>query len=140
MKLLLMTISAAFLLVSFSLKAEIVVIVNPNNNINQLEKNEVTDLFMGRFIDFANGEAALPIDYPGPSEIRQKFYRTLTGKTVSQINAYWARLIFTGRASPPRVLEDAPSILKLVEKNPNAIAYIDSQYLNDSVKVVLRVE
>ena len=116
--------------------AEIVVIVNRDNEISKLEKNQVIDLYMGRYIIFPNGIPALPVDQPVNSKIREEFYEKLTGKSVAQINAYWARLIFSGRASPPRIMPDAKATIRVVRENRDAIAYIEKKYVDDTVKVV----
>ena len=63
----------------------------------------------------------------------------MVGKSLSQVNAYWARLLFTGRASPPRSLPSPAAILQSVRENKDAIAYIDSRDLDQSVKVVFRL-
>ncbi|MBN1625978.1 MAG: hypothetical protein JW944_05590 [Deltaproteobacteria bacterium] len=105
-----------------------------------MEKNEVIDLYMGRYIIFPNGVSALPIDQPVDSEIRDKFYKLLTGKTVAQVNAYWARLIFTGRATPPRVIPDVESTLRVVRENKDAIAYLNRKDVDDTVKVVFSLD
>jgi hypothetical protein len=116
---------------------DLVVIVNPDNKVSQMKKNEVVDLFMGRYVIFPTGVSALPLDQPVTSETRKRFYDLLTGKSVAQVNAYWARLIFTGRASPPRVMPDVETTLRVVRENKDAIAYIPKNDLDSTVKVVL---
>ena len=98
------------------------------------------DLYMGRYVIFPNGVMALPIDQPVDSEIREEFYKKLTGKSVPQVNAYWAKLIFTGRASPPRVMPDIEAILRVVRENKDAIAYVLREQIDDTVKVVYSID
>ena len=45
---------------------------------------------------------------------------------MAQINAYWARLSFTGQANPPRRLADKAAIMQVVEKNQDALGYVDN--------------
>ncbi len=116
--------------------ADLAVIVHPDNAVNEMNKRQVTDLFMGSYSSFPDGTTAIPIDHPAGSAIRSKFYQYFTGKSVPQINAYWAKLIFSGRATPPRVAPDSASIPKIVAENKNAIAYMDSSLLTSEVKVV----
>ena len=52
------------------------------------------------------------------------------------MKAYWAKIIFTGRGQPPRQVATSAEAKKLVAQNPNAIAYIDSAMVDDSVRVV----
>lgn len=137
---LLLLLLSASLLANTSLRAEILVIVHPSNDISELRPTEVIDIFMGRYNTFKNGVKAVPLDQSELSGIRDRFYVRLTGRTISQINAYWARLIFTGRTKPPAIAEGDLSIISMVKNNQNAIAYIDSQNINSGVKIVLRLK
>ena len=82
----------------------------------------------------------MPLDQSINSESREVFYKSLTGKSISQVNAYWAKLIFTGRASPPRVMPDVETTLKIVRQNKDAIAYLFRKDIDDTVKVVTALE
>lgn len=117
-----------------------VVIVHPDNEIDSLSRSDVVDLYMGRYVAFPNGRPALPLDLPVDSETRAEFYSRMTGKSIAQINAYWARIIFTGRATPPRIVSTVPGLIQAVQENRNAIAYIDSADLTDALKVVFQLE
>ena len=69
-------------------------------------------------------------------EVRKKFDSTVVGKTESQMKAYWARLIFTGKAVPLKELANDQEIITLVEKNPSTIGYIDNANVTNKVKVL----
>lgn len=120
--------------------ADIVVIVNSANQVTELSQRQVIDLYMGRTSYFPNGGKLQRYDQPSNSTVRADFYYRITRKSVAAINAFWARLIFTGRASPPRVVADDIEMLEIVEKNPEAIGYIAKEYLNDRVTVVLEIK
>lgn len=124
------------MLAPLAVKADLAVVVNPENSIDSLEERDVVDLYMGRFMAFPNGVSALPLDQPINSEIRAEFYQLLTEKSVAQINAYWAKLIFSGRATPPRMARSGDDIIEMVLNNKNAIAYIPHEEVTDEVKVV----
>jgi ABC-type phosphate transport system substrate-binding protein len=136
-----MLITVLGILAATSARAgELVVIVNPANKTVALTQRQLVNLYMGRTQHYPNGKFALPLDQAPDSQARQTFYRTLVGKSVAEVNAYWAKLLFTGRASPPRSLTDAEAVLQVVRENLDAIGYIDSRDLDDSVKVVGRVD
>ncbi|MCB1936717.1 MAG: hypothetical protein KDF59_12310 [Nitrosomonas sp.] len=122
-----------------SVSADIVVIVNPANKIESLSKRQVVDLYMGRKSHFPNGTRPLRFDQPSNSNLRAVFYYQLTQMSLPSINAYWARLVFTGRASAPLALASDDEMLEVVEKNQHAIGYIDKKYLNDRVKVIFEL-
>jgi len=128
------------LLLASVASAEIVVVVNKQNPVDSLNRRELVDLYMGRTQHYPNGTLVLRLDQAPDSDTRSQFYRSLVNKSVAEVNAYWARLLFTGRASPPQVLDNSASVLDAVRKNPNAIGYVDSRDVDNSVKVIGRVD
>ena len=65
--------------------------------------------------------------------MRAEFYESLTGKNIADIDAYWARLRYSGRATPPQALEDSKDIIEKVSKINAAIAYLP-QDMSGSLK------
>jgi ABC-type phosphate transport system substrate-binding protein len=119
--------------------SSIVVIVNPSSGVERLTREEVIDIFLGRFRKLPSGRVALPIDVAESSVERERFYRLLVKKSPAEISSYWARLVFSGQTSPPFQVPDAATALELVENNPNAIAYVDRASVNPRVRVVLEI-
>ena len=91
----------ALLLLSLAARADLVVVVNADNPTPALSREEVIHIFLGRYRQFPSGQGAEPYDQPTDSPERNLFYERLVGKSQAQINAYWARLTFTGRTRPP---------------------------------------
>ena len=114
--------------------ADIVVIVNAANPVTSLSRKQLTDMYMGRQINFPNGDPALPIDQAAGSSLRQQYYQELVGKSEAKINAYWARLLFSGIASPPRVLPTPEAVLQIVRENAAAIAYMEEASVSQDVQ------
>lgn len=117
-----------------NLRAEIAVICNLENDSKQMTKQEVEEIFMGRSHLLPNGDFALPLDY---LDLRPEFYNKLTNRPIEQIDAYWARIIFSGLASPPMKLPDEQTVIKTVSKNNGAIGYIDSKNVDKKLVRVL---
>ena len=105
---------------------DITVIANSKNDMGSLTRKQIADIYMGRVTSLPNGSVPLPLDYQGDSAVRSHFYQSITGKNMAQINAYWARLSFTGQANPPRRLADKATIMQVVGKNQGALGYVDS--------------
>ena len=120
--------------------ATIVVIVNPSSGIDRLTRDEVIDIFLGRYRKLPSGRAAMPIDVSEPSSERAQFYQMLVKKTPTEISSYWARLVFSGQTSPPFQVPDVKTAIELVQNNPNAIAYVDRASVTPGVKVVLEIK
>jgi ABC-type phosphate transport system substrate-binding protein len=115
---------------------DLVVIVNARSHVHALTRDQVIDIFMGRFRQLPSGATALPIDVDDPAE-RQTFYERLVHKNLAEIGSYWARLVFSGEATPPFRAPDNRAALQLVATNPDAIAYCYRSTVTGRVKVVL---
>ena len=118
---------------------DIVVVVNKNNSVDKLSRDQVIDIFMGRNRQFSTGVTALPLDLPDDMPERENFYSRLTGKSVSEINAYWARLHFTGRAHPPSLMHNHEEVIQRIINNPGAVGYVNRSNANSKVKVVFEL-
>jgi hypothetical protein len=129
----------AFLLCSLPAHArsDIFVIVNPANSTATMTQKQVLDIYMGRRRAFPAGGYVLPFDHARDGAARQQFYRALTGMSLSQVNGYWSRLMFTGQMMPPQPLADDNAVLEIVRRNPSAIGYVETPPKDKSVTVIL---
>lgn len=119
--------------------AEILVIVHASNPLTQLQPKQVVHLYMGKVSSFPDGAPARTLDWNAGLPPRESFYKSLTGKSEAQVDAYWATLIFAGRMSPPKQYPDANSIIAAVAADPHAIAYVPAQPLPKGVKTVMEI-
>ena len=133
-KLLLFVVSLTF---ATSTRAEVVVVVSSKSSVTSLTTEQIARIFLGKVTRFPNDGRALPIDQPEGSEIRDEFYSKVAHKNSSQLNSYWAKVIFTGEGNPPRLVTSDVAVRKAVAGNPNAIGYIDKSAVKNSVRVIL---
>ncbi len=113
----------------------IVVVVAANAGVDQLTQTEVTNIFLGRFKKLPSGARAVPVDVIA---IKEQFYARLVGKSLAEINAYWARLKFSGQTTPPRQ-ESEVTALELVATTPGAITYVERHLVDRRLKVVFEL-
>ncbi|MFC3031096.1 hypothetical protein ACFOEE_00955 [Pseudoalteromonas fenneropenaei] len=118
----------------------IVVITNINNPVLHVSQRTLIDLYMGKLQAFDNGSPALPIDISSEDPLKQHFYERLTGRSLSQINAYRSRIKFSGKASTPVAMPNSDAIIKAVSRDPLAIGYIWAKDVTDQVKVVFTLD
>jgi ABC-type phosphate transport system substrate-binding protein len=111
---------------------DVVVIGNPA--APALTKDQVADLYLGK------SQGLKPVDQPNSAPIKATFYQKVSGHDLSQVKATWSRLIFTGKAQPPKELPDAAAVKKAVAADPKAIGYIQKSEVDSSVKVVLALD
>lgn len=123
--------ASALLLLSASAFAQsVAVIVNPKN-ASAPSADQISNIFLGKSNDLVG------VDLPDGSAAREAFYQKVTGKDGAQLKAYWAKLVFTGKAQPLKEFASDAEVKKFVAANPNAIGYIDKGAVDGSVKVVL---
>lgn len=115
--------------------AEMVVVINVDSPISQLSRQEVADIFLGRTPFLPNMERVIPIESLENSDAYRDFHANVTRKNLTQLNAYWARMVFAGRASPPQEMNGLQA-RKLIESNRSYIAYVDRTLLSNKMKVV----
>lgn len=118
--------------------AEIAVIVSASNANSALDQDTISRVFLGKTSTFPDGSQAIPVDQNEGSASREAFNDKVLGKSSSQLKAYWSRLIFTGKGTPPKESGSDADIKNLVAKNPNLIGYVDSSVVDSSVKVVFK--
>lgn len=113
------------------------VIVHPSSEVNSLSREEVSHLFFGRIKHLPSGTPAVVLD---TKSLRADFYRALVNREMNEINAYWARLKFSGRTQPPEQIDDTESVLRRVAAERGAIGYVDAARVDRRVRVVLLLD
>lgn len=131
-------VAGSLLLVSAA-QAEIAIIVNSGVSVSSITAEAAANIFLGKMDVLGDGTKLVPIDQEDGQKVRREFYTKVVKKDAAQLNAYWSRLIFTGKGEPPKKVADDAEVLALVKANPNIIGYIDSASVNSSVKVLLRI-
>ncbi|HSG51517.1 MAG TPA: phosphate ABC transporter substrate-binding protein [Rheinheimera sp.] len=131
LSLLLLTLALA----ATELKAEIAVVVNPGN-ANAVSADDLNRLFLGRASSFADGAKATPLNLAEGQAAREEFDNKVLNRSSSQLKAYWSKLVFTGKGTPPKELADDAAVKAAVAADASAIGYISSSSVDGSVKVV----
>lgn len=121
-----------------TVRADLVVVVNARSGVNSLTRDETVNIFMGRHRQYPNGARAVPLDAPADSPERVQFYRLLINKEPQEVNAYWARLVFTGRTQPPLEQHSTKALIDRLETDPRAIAYVDDSQVTRNMQVVMK--
>jgi len=132
--------AVALLTLAQAASAQVAVIVNPKSSMASMTPEQAAAIFMGKTQTLPSGQTAVPADLPESSQAREIFYSKAAGKSPAQVKATWARLTFSGKATPPKEVPTASDVKKHVAANPDAIGYIEKSAVDSTVKVVLIVE
>ncbi len=136
MKKLILLFSAVLL--SFNAAAGMVVIGNVAG-VDSLSDNDVKKLFMGKKTKLDNGSTARIVELADGSAGRLAFHEITTGRSESQLQSAWSRLVFTGKAEAPVQVADYAGVIAEVTSNADAIGYVDESALTGNVKVLLKL-
>ena len=117
--------------IALSASAETVVIVSQKNPATRMFSEQASQFFLGKSALFT------PVDQAEGSPIRADFYRKVADKDAGQVKALWSKLVFTGKATPPKEYAGNAEVKKAVAADPKAIGYIDKSAVDDTVKVIL---
>lgn len=115
---------------------DLVLIANADSGIEHLTKREVINIYLGRYRRLDTGSTAEPIDLSSKTDTKALFYRLLVDKNLAEINAYWSRLVFSGKTRPPQQVDNVDKVLEMVGHNRNALGYIDRASVNSKVIIV----
>ncbi|MCS4306923.1 ABC-type phosphate transport system substrate-binding protein [Rheinheimera pacifica] len=122
-------------ILSGSAVADIAVVVNPAN-ANAVSADDLNRLFLGRASSFADGSKATPLNMAEGKTARDEFDSKVLNRSAAQLKAYWSKLVFTGKGTPPKELADDAAVKAAVAADSSAIGYISSSSVDSTVKVV----
>ncbi|WP_326537156.1 hypothetical protein [Pseudorhodoferax sp.] len=125
---------------AFDAQAQVAVVVSAKSATATMTADQVASIFLGKSNTLPSGAAAAAADLPESAAAREHFYTKVTGKSSAQVKAGWSRLVFSGKATPPKELASAADVKSFVAGNPDAIGYIDKSAVDGTVKVVLSVD
>lgn len=114
--------------------AEVTVIVHPSN-ADAMDAGAISRIFLGKAKSFPGGGAAKPLNLSDGNAGYSEFNEKLLKKSDSQLKAYWSKLVFTGKGSPPDQVGSDAEMMSKVASDPSAIGYITGA-ADGSVKVV----
>lgn len=125
-------VATALVTAAVAAQADVVVIVSAKSSASTMTADEISSIYLGR------STAMKPVDNAPP--VRSQFYTKVAGKDDAQIKAIWSKLVFTGKATPPKELSSDGEVVKAVAADSNAIGYVEKSAVDSSVKVVYEVK
>lgn len=101
----------------------VVVVAGHTSAVAGLSRDEVTRLYLGERLEGSKAPLkALELDLP--LWTREAFYARLLGRSPVQMRALWARLVFSGKGRPPRIVADVDAALRELDSDPNVIVFM----------------
>lgn len=115
-------------------RAEVVVIVSAQSNAPAFSFAQISRIFQGK------SNLMTPVDLSRPSRTRDDFYTKVVGMDEADVMAEWSRLVFTGKVHAPKQFPSGAEVVAAVAADPTLIGYVDSSFVNMTVKVICTVK
>jgi ABC-type phosphate transport system substrate-binding protein len=113
--------------------AEVALIANPNAPESVLSPDEVQQIFLGRKTRWSdNRKIHFAVLNGGP--VHEAFLKQYIGKTPSQFDVYWKKMVFTGKGSLPKSFSAPEDLAAYVAETPGAIGYAPGDAVAGDVK------
>jgi len=120
---------------TLTLQAEdIAVVVSSKFKSDTLQKSDVNRIFLAKSNRINNKKIKI-IELKN-SSYKDVFYKKVLNKTQSQLHSYWSRLIFTGKANPPKQVESLDILLKKMAENKLIVTYLPVSMVTSEMKIL----
>ncbi|MBU5635530.1 hypothetical protein KOM00_02155 [Geomonas sp. Red69] len=116
--------------------ANFIVIANKSVVESTLTKAELQGIYLGEKVKWGNRKH-IKIAVLEEERTLKEFLQAILGKTPSQFDQHWVRMVTTGKASMPPAFTEAQQMIDFVAKTPNAIGFIAHGQTGDAVKTIV---
>lgn len=118
--------------------ADIAVVVHRTNDV-KLSVGNIEQLFLMKVFSFPDGKPAKPYELKDKS-LKQAFVTKVINKSPEAYHSYWTRKLFTTNIKPPQQINQLDELKTILQKSHNAIAYIDANDIDQSMRVALMIK
>lgn len=117
---------------------EILIIVARNSSVAKLTAKQLADIYRKKTLLNENDERWIPVNLKIDDPLRLAFSEKIFRQRPEDMEAFWNIQYFKG-ITPPYVVSSNEAVLRFVASAPNAIGYIHDCYLDERVRVVLKL-
>ncbi|NOY63240.1 MAG: phosphate ABC transporter substrate-binding protein [Gammaproteobacteria bacterium] len=129
-------LSLLFMVITGQAVADVAVVANKGIGVDSISAKEAKKVWLGKTKSLG-GTSVKPADLPKGNASRDHFYSHVVKKSEKKLKAYWAKIVFSGKGSPPKPLGSDAEVVSWVASTPGAVGYVDSTAADDSVKVLM---
>ncbi len=126
-----------FMLTSLLEATDIAIVISRTFNANSLDKASVARIFLAK-TNHINSIRVKVFELKN-SSYKKQFYKKVSGKSLAQLRSYWTRLIFTGKAQPPKQLKNREDLIQKMQDDSTVISYLPLSEVADEMKVLYTV-
>ncbi|MEN8164508.1 MAG: TonB family protein [Acidobacteriota bacterium] len=112
------------------------VIVHPDNNVEMLSRQAISDIFLKKTTQWGDDLVAEPVDLDSESGIRRFFSLEIHDLSTADVKKFWQEKIDSGYQGPPLEVATEDDAIAFVRQHPGAIAYVSTSASFEGVKIV----
>lgn len=118
------------------LRADPVAIVHSGEAHAKIERKTLRAAFGMTLQTWPDGRPLTVFVFRDDDPSHQQFCRKVLGILPYTLRRNWDRLLFSGAAQAPIIVDSPEDMLRRVAATPGAIGYIEKEQVNESVSVV----
>ena len=103
--------------------------------IKDISLSDLRQIYKGRPLSLG-AQLAIPFNHPAHSPDRVGFDQAVLGMNPDEVARYWVDQKIRGGAEPPRKVESAALLLRLLSRLPGAIGYVREGFSAPDVRVL----
>ncbi len=118
--------------------AQIAIIANKSVNVISMDITNLKNLYTIQSNEAGSQKVKLFfLNENGDTE--NKFLSTM-GKSLLELKKIWLTAKLTGNGKPPDMVASAQDMIEKIKSTPGAIGFVDLKYINESIKVLLKID
>lgn len=126
---------ALFATITTAFAADFKIIAYKTVSATALTKAELQSIFLGEKSRWEDGKPIkIVVLEDGP--VHKEFLQAVLGKTPSQFDSYWKKLVFTGKAAAPKSFAEVAELVDYIGTHPGTIGYVAAGQRVGSIKTI----
>ena len=114
--------------------ADVKVIANPSVGASEVSTEDLKAVFLAVKTTLAGSQVEPVLGKSGRAH--DVFLKTYLGKSDATLTAYFRGLVFTGKASMPKVCDSDADIVAYVAKTKGAVGYVGAGVASQGIKTL----
>jgi len=135
MKKYLILVCTVVLLMAGPLFAQVMIIANQSVPDSVISQGELEEIFLGKRVKWSNN-TRIDVVLTQDTGLHESFLKQYVGRTPSQFEYYWRKMLFTGQGRLPVTLKSEQDVINYVAKTPGAVGYIRSHPESEDIKIL----
>lgn len=120
---------------SFAVRAQVSIIANHDVVESSISSDDIKSIFTNKLPKWEDGKK-INIIILTDREPTEYFLKQYIHKSLSQFKTYWLKQVFTGKAIMFKSVSTHDELLEMVNTTPGGIGFIDSEKVDERVKVI----